>query len=233
MFRRHRFPKTLRAILALGAACVTARADLVADTLRYFDPPGALSPGDFLKTIRPRKVPPRARAEALALLPRKGVVAAPADHRHKLDALSSILGYHDRQESMDVMVVDVFQAFTGLYARSAVIISTHALRLLDTGELQAVVAHELGHDYYWTEFAKAFGQRRHAQLQELELRCDGIAVITLLDLGLDPALLTAAIGKIEMFNFRLGPAADAAEYPPRSLRERFIQSLAERRRRAR
>jgi len=55
----------------------------------------------------------------------------------------------------------------------------------------------------------------------------------MLDLGLDPALLKEAIGKIELFNARLGPAADAADYPPRSLRTRSIQTLAEKNRRAR
>jgi hypothetical protein len=41
------------------------------------------------------------------------------------------------------------------------------------------VAHELGHDYVWDEFEEASTLRDNRRLQELELRCDGIAVIAL------------------------------------------------------
>ena len=46
-------------------------------------------------------------------------------------------------------------AFVGLHARTVLLISREALRLLDAKELLAIGAHELGHDYVWDDYAEA------------------------------------------------------------------------------
>ena len=48
--------------------------------------------------------------------------------------------------------------FTGLHARMVLLISKSALDLTDTDELVALMAHELGHDYFWDAFAGAMRQ---------------------------------------------------------------------------
>ena len=42
-----------------------------------------------------------------------------------------------------------------------------------------MMAHELGHDYVWDEYEKARREHDNPRLQELELRCDGIAIIAM------------------------------------------------------
>ena len=59
----------------------------------------------------------------------------------------------------------------------------------------------------------------------MELRCDGIAVLTLISLGLDPARLGDGIRKTTEFNEILGATANADEYPSVQDRLRFARAL--------
>ena len=63
-------------------------------------------------------------------------------------------------------------------------------------EFAALVAHEIGHEYVWLEYRQAEQRHDHARIRELELRCDGVAVLTIRRLGLDA-------------NSSSGPIADA------------------------
>jgi hypothetical protein len=53
-------------------------------------------------------------------------------------------------------VIDVPQAAIGLHARAVILITESALTLLDADELQALVLHEVGHEYVWTEWERSF-----------------------------------------------------------------------------
>jgi predicted SprT family Zn-dependent metalloprotease len=57
----------------------------------------------------------------------------------------------------------------GLHARSVVLISQRALHLLNADVLQAVVAHEIGHEYVWDEYQAALERKDARRLQELAL----------------------------------------------------------------
>jgi hypothetical protein len=50
----------------------------------------------------------------------------------------------------------------------------------------------------------------HSHIQELELQCDGIAVLTLRRLGIDPEQLVSAVQNMTLFNERRGTVASAA-----------------------
>ena len=116
-------------------------------------------------------------------------------------------------------------AAIALHARSVILISRPALGLLSRAELQATVAHELGHDYFWSAYWLAKQQADPIALQVLELKCDGIAALTLDALGVDPRYLSDAIAKIGKFNevpsFRWGQNG----YPHPRDRERFVKEL--------
>ena len=71
----------------------------------------------------------------------------------------------------------------------------------------AIVGHELGHDYVWDEFEQAPQQADNHRLQEIELRCDGIAVIAMARLGVDPDRLISALRKLVRHNERIGYSA--------------------------
>jgi hypothetical protein len=81
------------------------------------------------------------------------------------------------------------------------------------------VAHEIGHEYFWTDFEPTRSRRNRLGRQELELKCDGIAVLTLVALGLDSSLLIEAVRKLTRFHEMIGAATDADEYPQMSDRE--------------
>ena len=63
------------------------------------------------------------------------------------------------------------------------LISLPALRLVSEDQLRAVVAHEAAHEYVHAEYERATAAGRRDQLQDLELVCDIIAVLTLNAIG--------------------------------------------------
>lgn len=111
-------------------------------------------------------------------------------------------------------------------AGAAVLITEPALEILTGEELQAVVAHELGHEYYWNEFEVARHNHDYSELQELELRCDGIAVVTLDHVGVNPERLISAITKLNKYNERTG-SLNSPNYVAFQERRSFIRSMAE------
>ncbi len=127
---------------------------------------------------------------------------------------------------MEVRLITVGgSAFVGLHARTVLLISREALDLFETDELSAIMAHEVGHDYVWDEYEEARKQRDNCRLQELELRCDGIAVIAMDRLGVDSERLVSAATKLARHNLRLGTPS-AARYVPLDQRVRFIRVVA-------
>jgi hypothetical protein len=104
--------------------------------------------------------------------------------------------------------------------------SRDALWLTGTEEFAALVAHELAHEYVWADYQQAMEHKDHQKLQELELRCDGIAVLTLRRLRIDPEHLVSAVEKVTRFNQHRGTVARAANYVPLKERVAFIRAMA-------
>jgi Zn-dependent protease with chaperone function len=109
-----------------------------------------------------------------------------------------------------------------------VLVSEPALDLLDAEELQALVAHEVGHEYLWSDYFRARRDDDRTRLQTLEFVCDGLAIVTLRRAGIDPDRLIAALGKVVRYNRdRFGAACNEADYPPIAERRRFAARLVE------
>ena len=124
-----------------------------------------------------------------------------AKARIKLAALAPIFDSYDRSGVIDIKVIrDKETVFTGLYERSALIITEKALDLLSKEELQAVVAHELAHERFWDEYHLARAAGQDDKVQEIELRCDGLAIFVLARLGLEPARLISALHKTARYD---------------------------------
>lgn len=181
---------------------------------------------DFLNRIRLPRVSEAHMVDVLERIPESEVVGASDRMKGKLAALESILRYHQREYSMGIRVIRAHEAFVRVQGRAVLLISEPALNLLPVSELQAVVAHELGHEYFWAEYFEARQQRKHELIREIELRCDGIAVITLLRLGLNPAKLVSALDRIRSFNARIVPI-DPLYHPQPDRRSRFIRAMIE------
>jgi hypothetical protein len=190
-------------------------------------PPGEA--GQQLGTMRPQPVSPEHRERVRAGLPPEGELRPDSREASKLASLKSVLKYHQREDVYDLNLIDVPQAAVGFHARTVLLISRNALRLLAVPELQALVAHEVGHEFFWDEYEQARQRRDEEVLREVELKCDGIATLTLRSLGLDPLSLVRGARKLNHFNEALGATANRGSYPTLSERDRFVRELAARR----
>ena len=219
----------LTAVFVLGCVVTAdASSDPAVQALRFFESLARADADDILRTLRPPQASPDDRARAIAVLPKTGELSPDRDERAKLAKLEQILLYHGRAEAFAIKLIDVPQAAVAIHQRAVLVISRPALRNISAAELQALVAHEIGHDYFWRDFEAAFARSDKNGLQELELKCDGIALFTLIALRLDPLTLTDGLRKLARFNDLIGATANADEYPSLRQRERFIKAFRER-----
>jgi len=203
---------------------------LVDSALRFFIGNDSNTPGFDLDKARPQPVGLEFKATVLNSLPKEGRITKFKETQlRKLASLDAILRLHQRQSVYEHVVFKSTPlpfAFIGLNHRVALLISDAALDLLDVEELQATVAHEIGHEYVWAEYLEAEKRHDERRLKELELICDGIAILTLRRAGLNPAPLLTAAQKITNYNrLSTGPAANAYRYPSADERNRFAQAI--------
>ena len=131
-----------------------------------------------------------------------------------------------KRDWYEVKVIDVPQAAIALHARAVLLISKPVLNVVTPGELQALAAHEIGHEYVWAEYEGARRGAGQTRLKELELLCDAMAAVTLHDLGLEPSSLVDGIAKISRFNRdRFGAADNEAFYPTVAERMAFAGAV--------
>jgi Zn-dependent protease with chaperone function len=197
-----------------------------AKALAFFERIEDRSFDDYLKRVRLPKVSAAFKAEVLARLAKGKEVRVSDEMRGNLAALEPILRYHERDSVIEIRVVGIKHLFVGLQGRAILLISAPALNQLSTEELQATVAHELGHEYFWGEFLEARQRKEREAMREIELRCDGIAAIALRRLGLDPTKLVSALGRMRMLNARIVDT-DPFYHPEPDERSRFIRAMSE------
>ncbi len=213
--------------LGLGAFANPPKpSELSAKALQFFSEIKDANFDAYLKRVRLPKVNAEFKAQVLAQLAKAEIVKPSEKMQAKLTALLPILQYHEREAVLEINVINAREAFVGVQGRAVLFISENMLRLLSTEELQAVVAHELGHEYFWGELMEARQQKQHTMMREIELRCDGIAVIALVRLGLEAAHLISALTAMRAFNARV-VATDVRPYPESKERFAFIRAMSE------
>lgn len=180
---------------------------------------------NYLRAIRPSEISSDLRKRVIANLPKQGELKQSAEDKARLSQLQPIFSYHDRAPMIENRVIDVPQAFLGLHASFVLLIARNTMDLLTAEELQAAVAHEMGHFYSWDDYQAAARDGRSNRLQEIELQSDAIAVITLIGLGMDPSVLIASLRKLTRFNQRIGASANAHAYVSIEDRTRFIAAM--------
>jgi hypothetical protein len=198
----------------------------VSRALAFFE--GSEDDGEaLLRRLRPVAVSAAMRAAVVAALPHEGELQPTDDERTKIATLDAVFEFHERKGTLVIKVIDVGHAFVGLHARTVLLLSRDALSLVSAEELQALAAHELGHELFWDEY-QAARVGHPAGVQELELRCDGVAVTTLRALGQGPDALVRAVTKMTRYNERLGATVSAALYVSLKDRRAFIETMAAR-----
>src|SRR5688572_18874841 len=159
----HNTPSCIRraiwiaAILMSVPPAASAQDDLVLErALHYFTRHDAGDIFERFDSVRPAAVTGAQLGRFLAMLPAEG------DKRDlntaqlkKVAAVRRVLELHRREAVYIIKVIEIPQAAVALYARSVVLVSERALDLIDADELQALVAHEIGHEYLWAEYLRA------------------------------------------------------------------------------
>jgi len=192
--------------------------------------PDGLPDRAYLTQCRPEPVSREEKAAVLQTLPRQGAITvfSPAQ-RAKLDAVNQVLHVHGRENVYEVRLIDIPQAWTGLHGRAVLLVSVPMLEILSAAELQALVAHEVGHEYLFREYEAAHFAGDNARVRDVEAACDAIAVLTLAQLGIPAARLANAIEKVYWYNrSRFGVALNESSYPTLKQRRRLIAEFSRR-----
>lgn len=199
--------------------------DSVKSALEFFEGHDDLSIDEFLERMRPSPIDAIQRARVIAAMPR-GAIQPDVQTLAKMSLGEEVLAYHGRRTLITFTIVKVAPAFIGLHGRSVILVSANILPLLNQEEFAALVAHEMGHEYVWAEYRRAEARHDHARIRELELRCDGIAVLTIRRLGLDAQRLLRAVQVLTGYNRELGLDENARDYVSRDERRAFIGAVA-------
>lgn len=181
---------------------------------------------ELLEAARPAPVSIEDMGGILRALPPEGeVTKLGASAQQKVDAVRQLLT-STRRDWYEIKVIDLPQAGMALHARAVVLIPAPTIALLSTPELQALAAHEIGHEYVWTEWNRAHQHAERDRLKALELVCDSIAAVTLHQLGMDPSSVIDAIEKVTRFNRqRFGTAINEENYPTVAARRAFVRQI--------
>jgi hypothetical protein len=215
---------------ALPASVSSAQRDSALDTaLHFFTRSDAAGIVERFESVRPAPVTPAELERVLATLPAEGEISGLSTIQlTKLTAVRRVLELHGREAVYVIKVIELPRAVVGLHARAIVLISEPALNLLDAEELQALVAHEVGHEYFWSDYFRARRDDDRPLLRTLELLCDGFAIVTLRRAGTDPGALTSALERVIRYNrARFGAALNEDHYPAIGERRTFAKRLVE------
>jgi len=201
-------------ILVAAIPLLAEAADINREVLDQFREYTPEEFGQLLDRQRPAAVTPQLATAIRATLPNEGeVMRLTAADRQKIASLSAVLRAHGREGVYLVKVVDSTQARIGLHARFVLLVTRTALRILSAEQLQAVVAHEIGHEYVWVDYEAARTNGNSRRLRSQELFCDGVAILTLARIGVEPGTLTDALRLFEVFNYGNGAATESYSHP--------------------
>ena len=176
-------------IVTLSSSLVNASTGAVAHPVRQGDASAVGRAWEFMETEMSRGVPellhrhqpppilPELRTRVMAALPSEGELTPTPVERVKLAAVDPVVKIYRRLGSVSLKVVDVPYALVALHGRTVLLVTREALSLITVGEFQAIIAHELAHELFWDDYNAALERDQYERLQELELRCDGVAVM--------------------------------------------------------
>jgi len=117
-----------------------------------------------------------------------------------------------------------------LWRGCVVAISDGLAEPLYDDELAGILAHELGHSYFEDEMAEARRAQDALATRVVELKCDGVAILSLKLLGYDPAGYVRGLRRLQLISKRKGLSDGVFQSHPKLVErlkfsQRFIKSL--------
>jgi hypothetical protein len=118
----------------------------------------------------------------------------PVHLRSYQQSFAQILKLHDRANILEIEIFEHDQPYVMVHCGSLIMVSSRSVELARSeAGLIGIIAHEVAHDYLSSpELIKRLDTDSRLG-REIELVCDGIAVATLVRLGLDPADYAVAL----------------------------------------
>jgi Zn-dependent protease with chaperone function len=107
----------------------------------------------YLDACRPQPISAAEKESVISSLPPEGEITDfSVAEREKLRSLRRVLDIHRRDNVYEIKVTDVAPATTALHGKAVLLISRSALQILSSEELQALTAHEIGHEHVWKDW---------------------------------------------------------------------------------
>jgi len=171
----------------------------------------------------------------------QAVAALPASLHKRRITQSKLLGrvetvfrktlqFHGRSGKLDLFLFQDDVPSARLWRGCVLVLSDGLADPLYDGELAGVIAHELGHSYFEDEMAAAQRAKDARTMRVVELKCDGVAILSLKLLNYDPALYLRGLQKIQVIIKRKGLSSGIFQSHPElvtraQFSQRFIKSL--------
>ncbi len=177
-----------------------------------------------------------ARAQAVAALPasiRDGQITQ-GKLLHRVETIySQVLQLHGRTRPSRQPELFLFEneiPTAQIWRGCVLLVSVGLADPLYDGELAGIFAHELSHAYFEDEMAAAQHQRDERAMRVVELKCDGVAIVSLQLLGYKPTLYLSGLQRIQLITKRIGRSSGILQSHPKlvmraQFSQRFIKPL--------
>jgi hypothetical protein len=141
-----------------------------------------------------------------------------------------VLRLHGRSGKLELFLYRNDLPSAMLWRGCVVAVSDSLAELLYDDELAGVLAHELGHSYFEDEMAEGRRTQNAFAMRVIELKCDGVAILSLKLLGRDLAGYAAGLRRLQLIAKRKGLSDVVFQSHPALVKrmtfsQRFIESL--------
>lgn len=141
-----------------------------------------------------------------------------------------VLQLHERSGKVELFLFHHDLPLVQLWRGGVLMISDCLAEVLYGGELAGLFAHELGHSYFEDEMISAQRSKDARAMRLTELKCDGVAIVTLKLLGHNPAQYLKGLQKIQNINKQKGQSSGTFQSHPELVAralfsERLIKSM--------
>jgi Peptidase family M48 len=173
------------------------------------------------------------RAQAVAALPaalRSNRITQGKLLRRVEAIFNRVLQLHGRSGKLVLFLYQNDLPSAMLWRGCVVAVSDGFAEPLYDDELAGAFAHELGHSYSEDELAEGRRAQNAFAMRVIELKCDGVAILSLKLLGLNPAVYLRGLRRLQLITKRKGLSDGVPQSHPTLIErmkfsQRFIESL--------